>query len=158
MRLLDAPKRTTATKTISGKKAVGIGYKNSHATSSSNPSQSLDFGYSKIQESMIGALMGSSSFSQSVPYKKKADAPMRLLPATKPSTASAYAPMRLLTASNPSATSSYKPSRSLYSGAPSMKKQAAPKASNSKVQGSSTGLLSVAAPSCPLLTYQWQVL
>jgi len=101
MRFTDALKTPAATKTVSGEKAAGIVSKNSHATSSSKPSQSTDSGNPKIQEfimcsssfqikfdnfdhssetlfsssklSSSGALMGSSLFSQSVSFKKKAD-------------------------------------------------------------------------------------
>jgi hypothetical protein len=53
MRFTDASKPPAATKTVSGKKAAGSGSKNSHATSSSKPSQSLDSGNPKIQESIM---------------------------------------------------------------------------------------------------------
>jgi hypothetical protein len=145
MRLLDASKPSAATKNISGKKAVGSGSKNRQATSSSNPSLLLDSGNFKIQDSImrsssfqikfdnfdhtsetllpsfkLGAHMGSSLFSHSVSSKKKADAPMRLLTASKPSAATKTVSGKKAVGSggskNSRATSSSKPSRSLDSG------------------------------------------
>jgi hypothetical protein len=145
MRLLDASKPSAATKNISGKKAVGSGSKNRQATSSSNPSLLLDSGNFKIQDSImrsssfqikfdnfdhtsetllpsfkLGALMGSSLFSHSVSSKKKADTPMRLLTASKPSAATKTVSGKKAVGSggskNSRATSSSKPSQSLDSG------------------------------------------
>ncbi|RHN38959.1 hypothetical protein MtrunA17_Chr8g0338721 [Medicago truncatula] len=143
MRFTDATKPPAATKTVSGKKAAGSGSKISHATSSSKPSQSLDSGNPEIQVSIMcssslqikfdnfdhsseillsssnlsspGALMGSSLFSQSISFKKKADT----MHASKPPASTKTVSGKKAAGSgskNIPRTSSSKPSLSLDSG------------------------------------------
>jgi len=139
-------KKAASTKTV-GKKAAGSSSKNNHAMSSSKPSLSLDSSNSKIQESIMcssnlhikfdnfyhsnetlssfklsspGApIMGSSLFSQSISFKKKADAPKRLARASKPPAATKTVSGKKAagnSSKNSRATSSSKPSWSFDSG------------------------------------------
>ncbi|WJX86104.1 ubiquitin-conjugating enzyme, variant 2 [Trifolium repens] len=171
MRLLTASKPSAATKTVSGKKAVGSGgSKNSRATSSSKPSQSLD----------SGALMGSSLFSRSVSSKTKAETPMRLIHASKPPASTKILSGKKAVGSGSKksyATSSSKPSQSLYSGNSKIQESII-SISNLQInfynfdyssetllssfklssQGAPSSMTKQAAPSCLLLQYKWQVL